>query len=104
MLFGVHAGVWDVITLTIRQRAVPDALRGRVNSCYYLFVIGGASLGALQGGLLARTFGPTAPFWFAAALVLVLAGFAWRIFTPAALAAEQGRPPEVDRIGQTGRP
>ena len=88
-VFGLHAVVWGVVTLSIRQRVVPGRLLGRVNSVYYLFSIGGAALGALSGGLLARYFGITAPFWTAFGLMVGLTVVAWRLFTPAALEAEQ---------------
>jgi predicted MFS family arabinose efflux permease len=88
-LFGMHAIVWSVVTLSLRQRVVPARLLGRVNSVYYLFSVGGAALGALSGGLLARSFGITAPFWFAFASMLVLTAVAWRLFTRGKLDAEQ---------------
>ncbi len=89
LVFGLHAIVWGVVTLSIRQRVVPARLLGRVNSVYYLFSIGGAALGALSGGLIARTFGLTAPFWTAFGLMVGLTAVAWRLFTPSALEAEQ---------------
>jgi hypothetical protein len=38
--FGAHAAVWGVVAATVRQRLVPDRLRGRVGSVYYLPVMG----------------------------------------------------------------
>jgi MFS family permease len=32
VLFGAHAMVWGVVTVSLRQRVVPDRPRGRVNS------------------------------------------------------------------------
>ena len=53
---------------------------GRVGSVYRIAIMGGIVIGAPIGGLLARQFGITAPFWFAfigsALLVVVL----WREF------------------------
>ena len=87
VVFGVHAAVWGVIAMSVRQRVVPVNLLGRVNSVYYgPFVIGGSALGALLGGLLARTFGITAPFWFAFGVMVLFTAAAWRVFTPAAFA------------------
>lgn len=88
VIFGVHNGVWNVVTVTLRQTAVPEQLRGRVNSVYYTFAVGGFALGSLAGGLLARGFGLTAPFWVAAAAVAVVAMLARRLFTPSHLTAE----------------
>ncbi|MEV1117845.1 MFS transporter [Actinosynnema sp. NPDC049800] len=78
-VFGVHAVVWTVITQSVRQREVPDELRGRVGSAYSLLSVGGSALGTLVGGLPARRFGVTAPFWFAVVVVAV----AWRPFAAA---------------------
>jgi MFS family permease len=86
ILFGAHAMVWGVVTVSLRQRIVPERLRGRVNSVYVLFDIGGAALGTLLGGLLARALGLTAPFWVAFVSMALLAAAAWRRFTPAAMA------------------
>ena len=68
-VFGVHAAIWSILTVTLRQRLVPDDLLGRVSSAYALFSAGGAAVGALLGGILAHDFGITAPFWFAFVVV-----------------------------------
>jgi predicted MFS family arabinose efflux permease len=80
VVFGAHAFVWGTTSTVVRQRAVPDALMGRVGSVYRIAIMGGIVVGTPIGGLLARSFGITAPFWFgfvgSALLVLVL----WRQF------------------------
>lgn len=78
VLFGFHALVCNVVTMSLRQELVPDGLLGRVNSSYRLLGMGGAAAGALLGGLLAKGFGLAAPFWFAAASVAVMTVLAWR--------------------------
>lgn len=78
-LFGFHAIVWNVITISLRQQIIPERLLGRVNSAYRLLGLGGMSVGALLGGVLARGFGLTAPFWFASASVAILILFVWPI-------------------------
>ena len=88
VIFGVHGGVWNVVTVTLRQKVVPEQLLGRVNSVYNTFSFGGFALGSLVGGLLARGFGLTAPFWVAAVAVAVVAILAWRLFTPGRLTTE----------------
>jgi MFS family permease len=88
VIFGVHGGVWEVATVTLRQKVVPEQLLGRVNSVYNTFSFGGFAVGSLVGGLLARGFGLTAPFWVAAVAVAVVAILAWRLFTPGRLTAE----------------
>lgn len=91
-VFGAHAFVWGVTSVTIRQRAVPTALQGRVGSVNLVGTYGGLVLGSGIGGLLAREFGLTAPFWFAfvgSALFLVLI---WRELRHIAH-AEEAPPP-----------
>jgi MFS family permease len=85
VVFGAHASLWGINSLSWRQRAVPDELRGRVNSGYFLFSVGGAALGALGGGFVARGLGITAPFWVAFGGMVVLTAVAWRRFSPALL-------------------
>jgi MFS family permease len=92
ILFGAHAMVWGVVTISLRQRLVPEPLRGRVNSVYFLFDLGGAALGTLLGGALAAALGITAPFWLAFGAVAVLTVTTWRQFRPDALTS----PPAVD--------
>jgi predicted MFS family arabinose efflux permease len=78
VFFGAHAFIWGTTSITIRQRAVPLDLQGRVGSVNLVGVYGGLVLGSTVGGLLARTHGLAAPFWFAfigsAVFVLVI----WR--------------------------
>jgi MFS family permease len=89
-LFGVHAMVWGVVTMSLRQRAVPEPLLGRVLGVYALFSSGGAALGTLAGGLLAHGFGLTAPFWVAFAAIALLAVATWSPFGAAGLTATAG--------------
>ncbi len=64
VVFGAHAFVWGTTSTVVRQRAVPDELLGRVTGIYIVGVVGGIVVGTPIGGLLAREFGITAPFWF----------------------------------------
>lgn len=77
-LFGIHAIVWGTTSTTVRQRAVPVSLLGRVTSVYMLGNVGGSALGALVGGLLAQQLGITAPFWFGFIGSGVLLALIWR--------------------------
>ena len=70
---GLTAYAWNVLTFALRQTLIPDALLGRVTSVYRLVGVGSGAIGALIGGLLARELGLTAPFWFAAAVMAVVA-------------------------------
>ena len=49
--------LWNIITVSLRQRITPDRLLGRLNSCYRLLAWGTIPLGAAAGGLLAQWFG-----------------------------------------------
>jgi MFS family permease len=80
VLFGVHSSVLAGVETTIRQRRVPEELRGRVQSVFMMLAIGGNAVGALLGGPLARWQGVTAPFWFAAVAMAVVTATAWRPF------------------------
>jgi predicted MFS family arabinose efflux permease len=74
-LFGAHAFVWGTTSVSVRQRAVPPALQGRVGSVNTVGVFGGLVVGSAVGGVLAENWGVTAPFWFAfagSALFVVL--------------------------------
>jgi MFS family permease len=78
VLFGAHTMVWGVIVVTLRQQVVPADLLGRVGSVYALLDLGGAAIGTLLGGGLARWLGLTAPFWIAGATMTAIAVLAWR--------------------------
>jgi predicted MFS family arabinose efflux permease len=74
-VFGAHAFIWGTTSITVRQRAVPSELQGRVGSVNMMGVYGGLVVGSAIGGVLARHWGVTAPFWFAfagSALFVVL--------------------------------
>jgi MFS family permease len=59
---------WNVITVSLRQRIVPDRLLGRVNAGYRLLAWGTMPLGAALGGLIGERYGVTTVFWTSAAL------------------------------------
>jgi predicted MFS family arabinose efflux permease len=80
VVFGIHAFVWGTTSTVVRQRAVPDELLGRVTGVYSVGVIGGMVVGTPVGGLLARTFGITAPFWFGFIGSALLVAVLWRQF------------------------
>jgi MFS family permease len=80
VVFGAHAFVWGTTATTVRQRAVPDGLLGRVTGVYTVGMMGGIAVGTPIGGLLARQFGITAPFWFGFVGSAVLVVILWRQF------------------------
>jgi predicted MFS family arabinose efflux permease len=77
-VFGAHAFIWGATSATVRQRAVPQELQGRVNSVNTVGVFGGLVIGSGIGGLLAEHVGITAPFWFAFAGSAVFVIAIWR--------------------------
>ncbi|SMP10378.1 MFS transporter [Shimia sagamensis] len=81
-LFSVMAAamLWNVITVSWRQRRIPTELLGRVNSIYRFFGWGSMPLGAMAAGAMVALLEPSlgrelalrAPFFTAAALCLCL--------------------------------
>ena len=63
--FGAYAFVWGTISTTVRQRLVPLELQGRIASVNMVGVFGGLVIGEPLGGVIAQTWGLTAPWWFA---------------------------------------
>jgi MFS family permease len=80
VVFGAHAFVWGTTSEVVRQRAVPNELLGRVGGVYRVAIVGGMVIGTPIGGLLARTFGITAPFWFGFVGSALLVTILWRQF------------------------
>jgi MFS family permease len=80
---GFAAAMWNVVTVSLRQRVIPGHLLGRVNSVYRMLGWGLMPLGALAGGFTAHAAGLRAPYIVAgvlcalsalAALPLLVAG------------------------------
>ncbi len=86
IVFSFTGLVWNTVSVSYRQRLIPDALLGRVNSIYRMMAWGMMPVGMILSGVMVETLGGvvprevalTAPFWAAAigALILGLAG--WR--------------------------
>lgn len=87
---GIGIVVWNVITVSLRQRVTPDRLLGRLNSCYRLLAWGTMPLGAAAGGLLAQLFGLRAVFVVMGLLTLALLAGMTVVTTDAMDAAERG--------------
>lgn len=72
--------MWNVVTVTLRQTLIPDALLGRVNSVYRFLGWGAMPIGTLLGGVLVRVvedagtreIGLRSPFVFALVVHLIL--------------------------------
>ncbi|WP_157248285.1 MFS transporter [Nonomuraea typhae] len=78
LVFGAHAFIWGTTSVTVRQRAVPPELQGRVGSVNTICVYAGLVVGSLIGGILATRFGVAAPFWFAFGGSAVFLVLLWR--------------------------
>ena len=91
--FGAHAFVWGTTSRTVRMRAVPAQLQGRVGSLYSIGVYGGIVVGQALGGVIARIWGVTGPFWFAFAGSAVILALIWRELAHIAHADEPAATP-----------
>jgi predicted MFS family arabinose efflux permease len=91
-IFGAHAFIWGTTSITIRQRAVPAHLQGRVGSVNTISTFGGLVAGSAIGGTLATHYGVTAPFWFAFAGSAVFVVLLWRELSRIAHADERTHP------------
>ncbi len=67
---GASSMMWNIITVSLRQRITPDHLLGRVNATYRLFAWGVMPIGALLGGLIAELLGLRAVFLLASVATL----------------------------------
>jgi MFS family permease len=81
--FGI---VWNTVSVSYRQRLIPDAILGRVNSLYRLLAWGMMPVGLVLSGLvietaaepLGREGAVALPMWLAAAAAAVLTLAVWR--------------------------
>lgn len=85
LLSGVAIVLWNVITVSLRQRIIPDQLLGRVNSVYRFFGWGTISLGTLLGGVLVSAGEPFLGREWALRLPFLLAGAAYVLLLVLAL-------------------
>jgi MFS family permease len=83
---GFFVTMWNVVTVTLRQRIVPAELLGRVNSVYRMLGWGLMPLGALAGGFIAHAAGLRAAYVVGG----VLSGAALLAALPALAGAASG--------------
>jgi MFS family permease len=86
---GVTLALWNVVTVSLRQRVTPDRILGRINSSYRLVAWGTRPLGAAAGGLLGELLGLRAVFAIAAALILASLVGMTQVTDAAIVAAER---------------
>lgn len=86
MVFEFTGIVWNTVSVSYRQRTIPNELLGRVNSVYRLLAWGTMPIGLLLSGLIvsvaelvfARTLALSMPFLVAAVGAALLTALAWR--------------------------
>lgn len=83
---GCGYGLWGVVSMSLRQRLVPDHMLGRVGSAHRLVALGAAPIGALAGGVIAASYTLRAPFVFGAAMMAVALLVAIRVLTAGRIA------------------
>jgi predicted MFS family arabinose efflux permease len=93
--FGAHAFVWGTTAVTIRQRAVPSALQGRVGAIDRLGHYGGMVVGSALGGVIAQRWGVVAPFWFGFVGSAVFLLVVWRSLRHVAHGEDAAEQPNV---------
>ena len=82
----VAALLWNIVTVSWRQRVIPDELLGRVNSIYRFFGWGVVPFGALAGGIIVslgeetvgRTVALHLPYLVGAFILACVAIYGWR--------------------------
>jgi MFS family permease len=90
---GVAIVLWNVVTVSLRQRITPDRLLGRMNAAYRLVGWGMMPIGSLLGGVLAEWLGLRPTFLVAAVITLAaLVGFRWVTEEAVARAEAAGAP------------
>jgi MFS family permease len=100
-IFGAHGFIWATTSTSVRQRAVPTEIQGRVGSIYLIGEVGGIVIGSALGGLVASVWGVTAPFWFAFAGSAIILALIWRSLLYIAHAGENLR--AATRTAEAGR-
>jgi MFS family permease len=102
---GVIGISWNVVTVSLRQRIVPDRLLGRVNASYRLLAWGTMPVGAALGGLAGEVFGVRSVFLIFGGLgLLLMLGrlvITDRAIEAAELAAEAAEPTESGPLDQS---
>jgi MFS family permease len=82
--------LWNVVTVSLRQRVIPGELLGRVNSVYRMLGWGTIPLGGLAGGFIASFAGLRAPYVISG----ILRGAVLFALLPALFAAARVKEPD----------
>jgi MFS family permease len=99
ILMAIFSTIWNVLTVSLRQRLIPSELFGRVNSVYRFLGTGTSAIGALIGGQIAYHFGLRATYLASGAtLIAVLAIGAPRLLAHAQIYMAPERTPAPPSI------
>jgi MFS family permease len=90
--FGVHGALWTIVGASLRQRLTPPEMLGRVGSTTLFVAAGGNCVGALLGGVIASSFGITAPYWIGFVVAVIVSAATWRVFDRATVAQAYAQP------------
>jgi len=103
---GFSVTMWNVVTVSLRQRIVPGHLLGRVNSVYRMLGWGLMPAGALAGGFVAHAAGLRAPYIVAGLLCLlsVLAALPFLLAAVRAAPSEPSGPAEPSGPSEPSEP
>jgi MFS family permease len=72
-LLGAAITVWNVVTVTIRQREIPNDRFGRVNAVYRWLGAAASAAGVAAGGFVAYATNLRAPFLIGGGITLLAA-------------------------------
>ena len=93
-----HSVVWNVLASSMRQKATPHRIMGRVGAVTRLLSLSGLALGALVGGWLASSFELRFPF-LVSGLLFVVAALICVVVAPTFRAWERGQPSKEEAVG-----
>ena len=93
--FGVHAALWTIVGNSLRQRLTPPEMLGRVGSTSLFIAAGGNCLGAMLGGVIAASWGITAPYWAGFVVAVIVSVTTWRVFNRATVAQAYAEPAQT---------
>jgi MFS family permease len=94
--FGIHSCLWNIVAESMFQRLTPPHMMGRVGSTTLFLAAGGMCLGALLGGVIASSFGLTAPYWIGFVVAIAVSVITWHVFSPAVASAAYAAAPEPE--------
>jgi MFS family permease len=93
--FGVHSSLWTIVGSSLRQRLTPPEMLGRVGSTGLFIAAGGNCVGAVLGGVIASSFGLTAPYWIGFVVAVLVSVATWRVFDRATVAQAYAEPAQA---------